>query len=58
MTAKRGETPGENDGTHDLSKNSEASDPGSDGEPDAGPPKALDDMPVAPLTEPSDTSGG
>ena len=58
MTAKTDETPGENDGTHDLSRNSATLDPGSDGEPDAGAPKPLDDMAVAPLTEPADTSGG
>lgn len=54
MTAKKDETPD----ADDASKSSGTFDPGSDGEPDAGPPKPLDDMPVPPLTEPADTSGG
>ena len=58
MTAKWDETPSENDDAHDASKNRGTLDPGIDGEPDVDPSKPLDDMPVLPLTEPADTSGG
>jgi hypothetical protein len=32
--------------------------PVSDGDPAANPPVPLDDMPVPPLTEPTDVNGG
>jgi hypothetical protein len=32
--------------------------PVSDGDPAANPPRPLDDMPVPPLTEPTDVNGG
>lgn len=32
--------------------------PVADGDPAANPPAPLDDMPVAPLTEPTDVNGG
>jgi hypothetical protein len=36
----------------------EAFPPVSDGDPAAHPARPLDDMPVAPLTEPTDVNGG
>lgn len=38
--------------------NDEAFPPVSDGDPAANPPVPLDEMPVPPLTEPSDVNGG
>ena len=58
MTTKTDEAPGARDDIHESPKPNETLPPPSDGEPAASPPKALDDMPVAPLTEPDDTSGG
>jgi len=58
MTAKTDTTPDADADTHDSSKISGTFDRGSDGEPEAGPPKPLDHMPVPPLTEPDDTGGG
>ena len=58
MTAKTDATPDADDDPHDPSKAGGMLNGGSDGEPDAVPPKPLDHMPVAPLTEPDDTGGG
>ena len=38
--------------------NDETFPPVSDGDPAANPPVPLDEMPVPPLTEPSDVNGG
>jgi hypothetical protein len=58
MTTKADRALGTGDDIHDSSKRSGTLPPPSDDEPAATPPKALDDMPVPPLTEPADTSGG
>jgi hypothetical protein len=39
-------------------RHDEAFPPVSDGDPAANPPLPLDDMPVPPLTEPTDVNGG
>jgi hypothetical protein len=58
MIPKADGAPGAGDDIHDSSKRSGTLPPPNDDEPAASPPKPLDDMPVPPLTEPSDTSGG
>jgi hypothetical protein len=58
MTTKADRAPGAGENRHDSSERSRTLPPPSDADPDATPPKPLDDMPVPPLTEPADTSGG
>jgi hypothetical protein len=53
MTTKADRAPGVGEDRPDSSDR-----PPSDADPDATSPKPLDDMPVPPLTEPADTSGG
>ena len=58
MTTKTDAEPGAGEDGLDLSKRSSTLPPPSNGDPAATQPKPLDDMPVAPLTEPADTNGG
>jgi hypothetical protein len=58
MTTKTDAEQGAGEENPEPSKRSDTLPPPSNGEPAASQPKPLDDMPVAPLTEPADTNGG
>jgi hypothetical protein len=57
MTTKPDAEPGAGEDSLESSKRSRTVPPPNNGEPESQP-KPLDDMPVAPLTEPADTNGG
>ena len=57
MTTKPDVEPAAGEDSLDSSKRSGTVPPSNNGEPESQP-QPLDDMPVAPLTEPADTNGG
>jgi hypothetical protein len=58
MTPDENRSAPHHDDVPELPEHQPAFPPAADGDPAANPPVPLDGMPVPPLTEPTDVSGG